>query len=83
MASTSSVSMKMLFSSADRTEVKEIRKRLGEAGIRCAVRNNPVAQGVFGVPAYPELWIKRESDILEALKLLGPRRLRQMTIVFA
>ena len=45
------------------------------------MRRNPVAKGVFGVPACPELWIERESDILEALKLLGPERLSDMTVI--
>ena len=74
--------MKILFSSSDRGEVKQVRKKLFEAGIRCEIRQNPVAQGVFGVPAYPELWVKNDGDILKALRLLGTRRLSQMTVVF-
>jgi len=74
--------MKMLFSSSDPTEVKGIKKKLFDAGIACVVRKNPVAHGVFGVPAVPELYIKRESDILEALKVLGKSRLSRMTVVF-
>lgn len=73
--------MKILFS-ADPAEVKSVKKQLFEAGIPCQIRNNKVAHGVFGVPAYPELWIKNEGDIITALKLLGPRRLRQMTVIF-
>jgi hypothetical protein len=46
------------------------------------VRRNRIAHGVFGVPPVPELWIKRESDILDALKILGPQRLSRMTVVF-
>ncbi len=74
--------MKMLFSSTDPSEVKLVRKKLFRAGISCEVRKNPLAQGVFGVPAYPELWIKNESDIVKALMLLGTRRLSQMTVIF-
>lgn len=73
--------MKMLFSASDCKEVKLVRKKLFEAGIRCEVRRNPVAQGVFGIPPYPELWVNDESDILKALRLLGTRRLSQMTVI--
>ena len=75
--------MKMLFSTTDRGEVKLVRKKLFDAGIRCKVRHNPVAQGVFGIPAYPELWVDDEGDILKALRLLGTRRLRQMTVILS
>src|ERR1039458_2068012 len=75
--------MKMLFSATDRGEVKLVRKKLFEAGIRCEVRQNPVAQGVFGIPSYPELWVKDDGDILRALRLLGTRRLSQMTVIFS
>jgi hypothetical protein len=74
--------MKMLFSSSDHEEVNQVKKRLFEAGIRCEIRQNEVAQGVFGIPAYPELWVNDDGDILRALKLLGSRRLSQMTVVF-
>ena len=75
--------MKMLFSTSDRGEVKLVKKKLFEAGIRCEVRQNPVAQGVFGTPAFPELWVKEDGDILKALRLLGTRRLSQMTVIFS
>ncbi len=73
--------MKMLFSSTDPVEVKSVSKKLSQAGIACEIRDNPIAQGIFGIPPAPELWIKKDSDILKALKSLGPRRLRQMTVV--
>ena len=75
--------MKMLFSTTDHGQVKLVRKKLFEAGIRCEVRRNPVAQGIFGIPAVPELWVKEDGDILKALRLLGTRRLRQMTVIFS
>ena len=75
--------MKMLFSTSDQGEVQLVSKKLFEAGIRCEVRQNPVAQGVFGTPSFPELWVKEDGDILKALRLLGTRRLSQMTVVFA
>jgi hypothetical protein len=74
--------MKMLFSSSDRTEIRKVRKKLFEAGIRCQVRHNPIAQGLFGIPPAPELWIEEDGDILRALRLLGGQRLQQMTVIF-
>jgi hypothetical protein len=74
--------MKMLFSPADGSEVKEVKKKLSRAGIRCQIRKIALAQGVFGIPPYPELWIEEETDILKALKLLGSQRLRKMTVIF-
>jgi hypothetical protein len=74
--------MKILFSSTNRGEVKQVRQKLSEAGIECKIRRNPMVQGEFGVPACPELWVNNEGDILRALRLLGTRRLRQMTVVF-
>ena len=75
--------MKMLFSSSDRAEVNVVRKKLFEAGIRCHVRRNPRAQGLFGIPSYPELWVHNDGDILKALKVVGRPRLREMTVIFS
>ena len=74
--------MKMLFSSTDPTEIRQVRKKLSNAGISCKLRQNPVARDIFGAPACPELWVRDDGDILKALRLLGPSRLRQMTAVF-
>ena len=74
--------MKMLFSPADGSEVKRVKKKLSQAGIRCQIRRIALAQGVFGIPPYPELWIEEETDILKALKLLGSQRLKRMTVIF-
>jgi hypothetical protein len=72
----------MLFSSTDPTEIKQVRQKLSNAGIRCKLRQNPAARDVFGAPACPELWVGDDEDILKALRLLGRSRLRQMTAVF-
>ena len=74
--------MKMLFAPSDGSEVRQVRKKLADAGIACAIRKNPIAEGVFGVPPYPELWIEDENQILKALRLLGAKRLRQTTVIF-
>jgi hypothetical protein len=75
--------MKMLFSSRDGSEIKSLRQELSRAGIRCQLRQNRMAHGAFGIPPFPELWIQRDSDILKALRKLGTRRLRDMTVIFA
>jgi hypothetical protein len=74
--------MKMLFSSSDTDEIKQVKKKLFEAGIPCEVRHNPIARSVFGARTCPELWVNNEGDILKALKVVGTSRLRQMTAVF-
>jgi hypothetical protein len=73
--------MKMLFSTSDRSEIRQVKKKLFAAGIRCEVRRQPVGEGLFGVVPIPELWIKKESDILKALRLIGSRRLSRMTVI--
>ncbi len=75
--------MKMLFSAPDCRQVAQIRKQLFEAGIQCEIRQNAVAQGVLGLQAIPELWVRHDGDILKALQLLGPRRQSQMTVLFS
>lgn len=72
----------MLFSPSDCLEVKQVKKKLSDAGIRCKIKEVFLSQGAFGVPPCPELFIEDEADILEALKLVGADRLRQMTIIF-
>ena len=74
--------MKLLFSPRDHSQVKLVRKKLSAAGIRCQIRKNPVTRGLFGIPPFPELLIENERDILRALRLIGARRLRQMTVIF-
>jgi hypothetical protein len=74
--------MKMLFSSTDPTEIRQVRRKLSNAGIRCKLRQNNVAGDEFGAPACPELWVRDDNDILKALSLLGPSRLHNMTAVF-
>jgi len=74
--------MKILFSPNDRSEITTIKKKLFDAGIECQVRNNQLAQGVFGIPPSRELWIEKADDILKALRLVGAEKLRQMTIIF-
>jgi hypothetical protein len=76
------LNMKMLFSPSDRSAVKLMRKKLAAAGIQCEIRRIPLAEGLFGTPPSPQLWITEEGDILRALKILGTRRLNQMTVIF-
>jgi hypothetical protein len=74
--------MKMLFSPTDGPKVKEVKRKLSQAGIRCQMREIALTDGAFGVPPCPELRIEDEGDILKALKLIGAQRLRQMTVIF-
>jgi hypothetical protein len=74
--------MKMLFSPSDGSEVKQVKKKLSAAGIRCQLREVLLSRGAFEAPACPELRIEDERDILKALRLVGAERLRQMTIIF-
>jgi hypothetical protein len=75
--------MKMLFSSRDISEIRSLRQELSRAGIRCQLRQNRIAKGAFGILPFPELWIQRDGDILKALRKLGKRRLRDMTVIFS
>jgi hypothetical protein len=75
--------MKMLFSSLDSSEIKSLRLELARAGIKCQLKQNPVAHGTFGIHPFPELWIQRDSDIIKALRKLGTRRLKQTTVIFS
>ena len=49
--------MKVLFSPPDPSAVKLLHKKLRKAGIPCELRKNPMAEGIFGMPSFPELWI--------------------------
>ena len=75
--------MKMLFSSRDISEIRSLCRELSRAGIRCKLRHNRIAKGAFGILPFPELWIQRDADILKALKKLGKRRLRDITVIFS
>ena len=46
--------MKMLFPPNDGAKVKEVRKKLCDAGIRCRVKKLALTEGLFGIPPYPE-----------------------------
>ena len=74
--------MKMLFPPNHGAKVKEVRKKLSAAGIRCRIKKIPLAEGLDGIPPYPELFIENERDILRALRLIGPQRLSGMTVIF-
>lgn len=74
--------MKMLFPPSDGAKVKEVRKKLSAAGIRCRIKKISLAEGLFGIPPYPELFIENEGDILKALKVLGTQQLCGMTVIF-
>ena len=74
--------MKMLFPPNHGAKVKEVRKKLCNAGIRCRIKNIRLTEGLFGIPPYPELCIENERDILRALKVIGNQQLSRMTVIF-
>jgi hypothetical protein len=43
---------------------------LEAAGIACEVRNDAVSQAMWGMPFNPELWVLRDEDYEEALRLV-------------
>ena len=59
--------MKMLFFSADGTEVELVGKEFTEAGISCEVRNTPHPKSPR--PTEAELWIRDDKDCHRALML--------------
>jgi hypothetical protein len=73
--------MKLLFSPADTSAARQVHKKFSEAGITCALRNKSASKDGFGIKPAPELLIKNERDIIKAFRLLGTRRLRQMTVI--
>jgi hypothetical protein len=83
MVESKPLRMKMLFASRDVSEIRSLRQELSRAGIRCRVRHHRIAKGAFGILPFPELWIQRDSDILKALRKIGKRRLRDMTVIFS
>jgi hypothetical protein len=58
--------MKMLFFSADRSEVEQVSREFAQAGIPSEVRSSP---GKRGSSPDLELWIKNEQDCHRAFTL--------------
>ena len=75
--------MKMLFSPSDSSAARQVRKKLSQAGVACALRKNQLSQNAFGIRVAPELFIKNERDILKAFKILGAKRLRELVVIVA
>jgi hypothetical protein len=61
--------MKMLFFSADGSEVEVAHRELVQAGIRCQVRNSPAREGVFQTRSSAELWVQNDADYPKAASL--------------
>ena len=58
--------MKMLFFSADKSEVENVKKEFAQAGIPSEVRSS---SGKRGASPDVELWIKNEQDCHRAFTL--------------
>jgi hypothetical protein len=54
--------MKLLFFSADGSEVEQVRTDLIQAGIACEVRHSPVLEGIESNQAGVELWLQQDED---------------------
>lgn len=55
--------MKMLFFSADGSEVELVNRELACAGIPCEVRRRPAAvQAVFAQTGSLEIWLRNDAD---------------------
>lgn len=61
--------MKMLFFSADTSEVENVSSEFRQAGIRCEVRTGPNAAGIPPNPSPAELWIHDDRDCHRAFML--------------
>ncbi len=61
--------MKMLFYSADLTEVTQASSEFATAGIPCEVRKSPPLPNKFKAPPCAELWIRDDRDCHRALML--------------
>jgi hypothetical protein len=61
--------MKMLFYSADGSEVELISRVFAEAGIPCEIRGSPPVNGSSARPAHRELWIQDDADCHRAFML--------------
>jgi len=66
--------MKRLFSSPDSAEIGLLRSRLEAAGIACEIRNEHLSPVMPGAPFYPELWVLKDEEFVEARELLAAWR---------
>ena len=62
--------MKRVFTSADSAEVGLLKNVLQKAGIRCAERNEQLAQVIPSAPFQAELWVESEADYAAAVALV-------------
>ena len=67
--------MKMLFPPNDGAKVKEVRKKLSNAGIRCRIKKIPLAY--FSDAASKEINAQQEKDVGEVMTTID-RRLRDL-----
>jgi hypothetical protein len=61
--------MKLLLSSADRTQIERFAKILFVAGVPSEIRESRVGQNSNQPTAGAELWIQNETDYQTAIKL--------------
>ncbi len=61
--------MKMLFFSADNSEVEQVSKEFSHAGIPCEVRSGKLLHLTTSLQPQAELWIRDDRDCHRALML--------------
>ena len=65
--------MKLLFFSADRTEIESVSHAFSEAGIDCETRETGLGKVLLPNPGETELWIKHDNDAYKALMVCVER----------
>jgi hypothetical protein len=66
--------MTQVFTSPNSAEVGLMQSILQEASIDCEIRNDAVGQAFMGFPFVPELWILRDEDCEDAVRLISEFR---------
>ena len=58
--------VKQLFTTTDSAELGLLKNMLGEAGIRCALRNEQLSLALPAMPFNVELWVEDDADFPRA-----------------
>jgi hypothetical protein len=65
--------MKLIFSSANSSEVGLAQSQLEAAGIECEIRNDAISQALPALPFASELWVLQDGDYEDACEIIGHR----------
>ncbi len=65
--------MRLLLSGSDLEKLERVRVKLLSIGVACDIVQDTDENGAPGLPTYPELWVRRDSDFETAsLALRSP-----------